>query len=96
MTQYQVNYFSSFIFFLNDIEAFYFLFQLMDSENMGNQSSSGETLCSPNVASDYKSYKGQECDNLEEVFACYNKYAKKVVLALEFILVKEVRTVTKY
>lgn len=63
---------------------------------MGDQSSGGETLCSPNVASDYKSHKGQEFDNSEEVFACYNKYANEVVLALEFIIVKEVRIVTKY
>ncbi|KAH9703161.1 ras-related protein RABE1a [Citrus sinensis] len=51
--------------------------ELMDSENMGDQSSGGETLCSPNVASDYKSHKGQEFDNSEEVFACYNKYANE-------------------
>lgn len=50
--------------------------QLMDSENMGDQSSGGETLHTPNVAFDYKPHKRQEFDNLEEAFAFYNKYAK--------------------
>lgn len=53
------------------------MFQLLDSENIGDQSSYKETLRTPNVASDRKPYKGQEFDNLEKNFAFYNKYTKE-------------------
>lgn len=73
------------------------MFQLMDSENIGDQSSYKETLRTPNVASDRKLYKGQEFDNLEKKKLVFTiSTPKRLVLELEFILVEEVGIVMTY